>query len=44
VIFLLLAALAGLIAYRAIQKGAPPAPSMAIEEAKLTKETLGGEG
>jgi uncharacterized membrane protein YqjE len=44
VIFVLLAALAGLIAYRAIQKGAPPAPSMAIEEAKLTKETLGGEG
>lgn len=44
VIFVLLAALAGFIAYRAIQKGAPPAPSMAIEEAKLTKETLGGEG
>ena len=44
VLLLLLAALAGFLAYRAMQKGAPPAPTMAIEEAKVTKETLGGEG
>lgn len=40
-LFLVLAAIAGLIAYRAVQKGAPPKPDMAIEEAKVTKETLG---
>ncbi len=39
-VFLLIAALAGLIAYRAVQAGAPPVPTQAIEEAKLTKETL----
>ena len=39
-VFLLIAALAGLIAYRAVQAGSPPVPSQAIEEAKLTKETL----
>jgi uncharacterized membrane protein YqjE len=39
-IFLLIAALAGLVAYRAVQAGAPPVPKQAIEEAKLTKETL----
>src|SRR5262249_45499007 len=39
-LFLLIAALAGLIAYRAVQAGAPPVPKQAIEEAKLTKETL----
>ena len=38
--FLLIAALAGLIAYRAVQAGAPPVPEQAIAEAKLTKETL----
>jgi hypothetical protein len=42
VIFLLLAALAGFIAQRAMKKGSPPAPTMAIEEAKATKGTLGG--
>lgn len=42
VLFLLVAAIAGLIAYRAMEKGAPPTPEMAIEEAKVTKETLGG--
>jgi hypothetical protein len=41
-LFLIMAAIAGLIAYRAVQKGAPPAPKMAIEEAKVTKETLEG--
>jgi hypothetical protein len=38
--FLLIAAAAGLIAYRALQAGAPPVPEQAIEEAKLTKEML----
>ncbi len=39
-VFLLIAAAAGLIAYRAVQAGAPPVPEQAIEEAKLTKEML----
>lgn len=43
VLLLLAAAGAGLFAYRAMQKGAPPTPEMAIEEAKVTKETLGGD-
>ena len=38
--FLLIAAAAGLFAYRAVQAGAPPVPEQAIEEAKLTKEML----
>jgi uncharacterized membrane protein YqjE len=38
--FLLIAAAAGFIAYRAVQAGAPPVPEQAIEEAKLTKEML----
>jgi uncharacterized membrane protein YqjE len=42
-ILLLLAALAGFIAYRALQAGSPPAPKMAIEEAKLIKETVQAE-
>jgi hypothetical protein len=33
----LLAAIAGLLAYRFFKKGAPPVPQMAIEEAKLTR-------
>jgi hypothetical protein len=43
-VFLLIAAGAGLFAYRSVQAGAPPVPEQAIEEAKLTKEMLGGEG
>jgi hypothetical protein len=39
-VFLLIAAAAGLIAYRAVQAGSPPVPKQAIEEAKLTKEML----
>lgn len=39
-IFLLVSALAGLIAYRALKAGTPPVPEQAIEEAKLTKEML----
>ncbi len=39
-IFLLIAALAGLIAFRALRAGAPPVPEQAIAEAKLTREML----
>jgi uncharacterized membrane protein YqjE len=39
-VFLLIAALAGLIAYKAVKAGSPPVPAQAIEEAKLTKEML----
>jgi len=39
-VFLLIAAGAGFVAYRAVQAGAPPVPAQAIEEAKLTKATL----
>ena len=42
-VFLLIAALAGLIAFRAVRAGAPPVPEQAIEEAKRTKATLAGE-
>jgi hypothetical protein len=36
----LLSALAGFIAYRLFQKGAPPTPDMAIEQAKRTRAEL----
>jgi uncharacterized membrane protein YqjE len=36
------AGVAGLIAYRSVQAGAPPTPELAIEEARRTKETLTG--
>jgi uncharacterized membrane protein YqjE len=36
------AAVAGLIAYRSVKAGAPPTPDLAIEEAKRTKERLSG--
>jgi Putative Actinobacterial Holin-X, holin superfamily III len=42
-ILLLLAALAGYVAYRALKAGSPPAPKMAIEEARLIKETVSSE-
>ncbi|HVW45435.1 MAG TPA: phage holin family protein [Solirubrobacterales bacterium] len=42
-IFLLIAALAALVAYKAVKAGAPPVPTQAIEEAKLTKEMLSKE-
>jgi len=41
--FLLIAALAALIAYKAVKAGSPPMPNQAIEEAKLTKEMLSKE-
>jgi len=40
--WLVVAGIAGLVAYRAFQQGAPPTPDRAIEEAKLTKETFEG--
>ena len=40
VIFFAIAALAGLLAYRAFQKGSPPVPAMAIEEGKRIRQTL----
>jgi hypothetical protein len=42
--FLLIAALAGLGAFRAVRSGSPPVPEQAIEEAKRTKATLQGDG
>jgi uncharacterized membrane protein YqjE len=41
--FLLIAGLAGLFAYRSVQAGAPPLPEQAIEEAKQIRSTLEGE-
>lgn len=42
-LFLLVAAAAGLFAYRSLQAGAPPVPEQAIEEAKQIRSTLEGE-
>jgi uncharacterized membrane protein YqjE len=42
-IWFVIAAAAGLFAYRAVKAGAPPVPEMAIEEAKLTREALQGD-
>jgi hypothetical protein len=42
VILLLLGALAGLLAARAVKRGSPPVPSMAIEEAQKIRETVKG--
>jgi uncharacterized membrane protein YqjE len=40
VILLLFGALAGLLAAKAVKKGSPPVPNMAIEEAKKIRETV----
>lgn len=40
VVFFIAAAIAGLIAYRAVQAGAPPTPDLAIEEGRRIKQTL----
>ena len=40
VLILLLGVIAGLLAMRFIQRGSPPKPEMAIEEAQLIKGTL----
>jgi hypothetical protein len=42
-ILLVLAGVAGFVAARAFKAGSPPAPQMAIEEAKLIKETVSSE-
>jgi uncharacterized membrane protein YqjE len=39
-----LAAILGLIGANSVQKGSPPVPEQAIEEAKLTTEALKGNG
>jgi uncharacterized membrane protein YqjE len=44
VILLLLGALAGALAARAVKKGSPPVPNMAIEEAKKIRETVSTSG
>jgi len=43
-LFLLIAAIAGFVAYRSVSAGAPPLPEQAIEEAKRTKQMLEKEG
>jgi uncharacterized membrane protein YqjE len=40
VILVVLGALAGLIAARAVKKGAPPVPNMAIEEARKIRDSV----
>jgi hypothetical protein len=42
-VLLIIAALAGLIARRAFKAGSPPTPQMAIDEAKLIRETVGSK-
>ena len=42
-ILVVLAAIAGFLAYRWLKKGAPPTPDMAIEEAKRTRAELEGQ-
>jgi uncharacterized membrane protein YqjE len=44
VILLLLGALAGLVAAKAVKRGAPPTPDMAIAEAKRIRETVSPSG
>jgi hypothetical protein len=39
----LIAAGAGLFAFRAMKAAAPPVPEMAIQEAKLTREAISGD-
>jgi uncharacterized membrane protein YqjE len=43
VLIFIFGAIAGLVAARLFKRGAPPAPQMAIEEAKLIKETVTSE-
>ena len=42
VILVLLGALAGLIAAKAVKRGTPPVPNMAIEEARKIREAVSG--
>ncbi len=43
-ILLVLGVLAGLIAARAVKRGSPPMPDMAIEEARLIRDTVSATG
>ncbi len=40
IIFFIVAAIAGLVAYKAVQAGSPPTPDLAIEEGKRIRATL----
>jgi hypothetical protein len=40
VILLVLGAVAGLLAARAVKRGSPPVPNMAIEEARKIRDTV----
>lgn len=40
VAFLVVAVIAGLVAFRAVRAGAPPTPALAVEEGKRIKQTL----
>jgi uncharacterized membrane protein YqjE len=40
VLFFVVAAVAGMLAYRAVKAGAPPTPDLAIEEGKRIRQTL----
>jgi hypothetical protein len=42
-VLLVIAAIAGFVAYRALKAGSPPTPQMAIDEAKLIRETVGSK-
>ncbi|MDQ3572893.1 MAG: phage holin family protein [Actinomycetota bacterium] len=42
VVWFLIAAIAGLFAYRSVKSGSPPAPTMAIQEAKEIRGALEG--
>ncbi len=39
----IVAGIVGYVAYRSLQKGSPPKPDLAIEEAKRVRQTLQGE-
>jgi uncharacterized membrane protein YqjE len=39
-LFFVIAGIAGFVAFKAVQKGAPPTPEMAIEEGRRIKQTL----
>lgn len=39
-LWLVLAGIAGFLAYKFVKKGSPPTPEMAIEEAKLTRKAI----